>query len=280
MLDEAEVLEEEEEQELREEIEKLAEETEHTPLTHEKWETVDALREKMRLRLETASLTVSKARDAAATLAAAGLGDGQKLSMEQTMQLEKQAIETLRKLAENGEFSKLSSQARSELQRLIKDGKFSSDPAERQKQLEALEEFLDQEADRLSECREKCDGGACPRCGSGQCQGEGNCPGVDGDGRPGRGGINRGRGDAPITWGDESDEQGVKFKETVLPPGLLDDPKNEVIGINPTAPEVAPADSAPRAAARAGDPSAGRETWNRRLRPRHRRVVRNYFDTE
>ena len=42
------VLEEEEEKNLKDEIERLVEESEKTPLTSEKWETLDALRERVR----------------------------------------------------------------------------------------------------------------------------------------------------------------------------------------------------------------------------------------
>ncbi len=54
---------------------------------------------------------------------------------------------------------------------------------------------------------------------------------VDGTSNPGRGGATRGRGDAAITFGDESDASGLKFKEVVLPPGTLDDPENRVLKI-------------------------------------------------
>lgn len=90
--------------------------------------------------------------------------------------------------------------------------------------------------------------------------------------------MNRGRGDAPLTWGDESDAQGTKFKEVVLPPGFKENPKDEVIGVTRSAPEENPAEFAPRGERRLFDPAAGKETWNRQLRPRHRQVVRGYFD--
>lgn len=92
--------------------------------------------------------------------------------------------------------------------------------------------------------------------------------------------MTRGRGDAAISFGKESDEQRVKFQETVLPPGLFDQPKDETVRVTSREPEVAPAASAPRTAGRQFAPASGRETWNRRLRPRHREVVRKYFDSE
>ena len=96
-------------------------------------------------------------------------------------------------------------------------------------------------------------------------------------GNPGRGGVTRGRGDAAITFGDESDVSGLKFKEVALPPGTLDDPENRVLKITSRAPRVDPAARAPRGTARDQGPTAGGASWNRRLRPRHRGVVRKYF---
>ena len=69
----------------------------------------------------------------------------------------------------------------------------------------------------------------------------------------------------------------MKFKEVVLPPGTLDDPENRVLKITSKAPRVDPAASAPRGDARSGDAAVGGASWNRRLRPRHRGVVRKYF---
>ena len=89
--------------------------------------------------------------------------------------------------------------------------------------------------------------------------------------RPGRGGVNRGRGDADMTWGDESDKANTKFKEVVLSKGTLDKPKDEVIGVTANTPDVDVAESAP---------SAGKDTWNRKVRPRHRNAVRKYFDSK
>lgn len=89
--------------------------------------------------------------------------------------------------------------------------------------------------------------------------------------------MTRGRGDADLTYGDESDDENVKFKETVLPPGFLDAPRDEVIGLTPSAPEVN-IERGVRGAARTRTVSTGDETWSRNVRPRHRSVVRRYFD--
>lgn len=80
-----------------------------------------------------------------------------------------------------------------------------------------------------------------------------------------------------MTYGDESSDENTKFKETVLPPGLLDKPRDEVIGVTVAAPEVN-VEGGVRGARRAGTVATGDETWSRNVRPRHRSVVRKYFD--
>ncbi|MCH7688649.1 MAG: hypothetical protein IH899_18530 [Planctomycetes bacterium] len=276
VLEDADALQKEEKEELREEIEKLAEEAQHKPLTHEKWETVDALRERLKMRLDTASQTVSKAQHAAGMLADAGRDHGQKLSIERSQRLEQDLQDALKKLAQNGAFSK-SGTAQQSNSKLFQNGRLnlSQNPGERKEQLKRLGEFLKQESDKLAQCR-KCFGE-----GKGLGTGGFNTSDTETDSnRPGRGGINRGRGDAELTWGKESDQRNTKFKEVVLPPGFLDDPNQESLGTTAVAPEVQPADSAPRNTNRLIDPASGKATWNRTLRPRHRGVVKKYFDSK
>ena len=57
--------------------------------------------------------------------------------------------------------------------------------------------------------------------GPGNQQGSGGKNGPDGDGNPGSGGINRGRGDAPMVWGDRSDSKGTKVEKKGLPAGKV-----------------------------------------------------------
>jgi hypothetical protein len=101
------------------------------------------------------------------------------------------------------------------------------------------------------------------------------------EGRPGRGGVDRGRGDAAMTWGDESSEEGTKFKETILPPAALDAAKESVLaGVSAGAPTVetdaAPSEPGALTGAAAGAGSAHTQT----VLPRHRGTVRRYFERE
>lgn len=276
-LEEEQILEEEEKEQFAEELDRLLEEK-NDPLTHEKWETVDALREKMQLRLDQSSMTLSKASSAAQTLSQAGDGDG--LTPEQIQALTDQIAEGLQRLSEKGSLgsksaSSLSPEMRERLNQMMANGQLTlpSDPAERQQMLDELQEMLNKECRKLSELRSQCQGG---KCQGGLCPGDGQC---EGGNIPGKGGVTRGRADADLNYGHETDEQGIKFKETVLPKGFLDDPSEEVLRLSFSPPEVDVAESAPRSAARESDPSTGRATWNRKLSPRHRDVVKDYFNS-
>ena len=277
-IEKEQVLDEEEKQQLKEEIEKIAEETRETPLTHEKWETVDALRERMKVRLESAAMIALQASDAAALLSA-NAGDAE-LSLERVELLEKDLGEALQKLANKGVFKGAPEELQEQLARLLKNGKLRlpQEGAERQELLDELREFLDEENRKLSELREKCSNCKGDGEGEGECEG-GQCQANAGN-RPGRGGVTRGRGDAELTWGDEADKQGTKFKEVVLPKGMLDQPKDDIVAIQKTAPNEEAADSAPRSARRDDEAAAGQATWNRKLNPRHRNAVRKYFDSK
>ncbi|MCA9113615.1 MAG: hypothetical protein KDA79_00915 [Planctomycetaceae bacterium] len=278
LLEDAQLIEKEEQEELREEIEQLAAETGSKPLTHEKWETVDSLRERLQMKVAGASMSVSQAREAASLLGRALGEKGSLLTVEQQDQLSKELLEALKKLSPDGSFSGAGGDLASELQRLTKNGQLQlpQDAAARQQMLDQLQDYLDQQEQKLAQLREKVGQGG--QCEGGQCQNPGGQKMANGN-RPGRGGVTRGRGDADMTWGDESDRQGTKFKETILPPGFADQPGQMVLGESAREPEVDPAAVAARGEQRLSDPSAGRATWNRRLRPRHRQAVRNYFDS-
>lgn len=296
-VQQADTLTEKEEEALSEEIHKLVEEARRTPLTHEKWETVDALEQRMRMELTKAQLGTEKLSAAASLLAQALSGAGPPLTEDQLRELEDELLDTLLEQPESSPAAAGAagtSARQALLQKLTKGGTAKAslprDPAEREQLLTELQQLLEAEQVKLSELRKlcqggqcqggQCQGGQCSQCG-GQCAGEGKlctaCQGLVDGNRPGSGGVTRGRGDAELTWGDETDEQGFKFKETVLPPGFLEQPKEEIVGVRLTAPKVDPTATAERGPARTIDPATGRETWDRQLRPRHKAVVKEFF---
>jgi hypothetical protein len=97
----------------------------------------------------------------------------------------------------------------------------------------------------------------------------------------GRGGRDRGRGDAPMTWSEGTSEDDAQFKEQVLP-RLSAAPNQEaqLVGVSRAAPQVADArqqagSGALQTAARGG--GAGQSQV---LLPRHRDAVQNFFKRE
>jgi hypothetical protein len=275
MLRESEVLEQKESQDLQQAIDKLKEETKMTPLTHESWEIVDSLRETMRVRAEESLMAASKAQDALQRLAADGDKSGSSMSVERRDQLEQEVMESLRKLSKDGRFSKASPELQKKLQQLMKDKHLSlpKDAKERERMLSDLKQFLKDESKKLSKSRGK-EGES-----DNESEGEDSEDPSERDGKPGRGGVTRGGDPAKLTWGDEAEANGAKFKEIVLPPGTPDQPDKEIISQSASAPEVEPAANAPRAAGRTVGPETGRQTWTRTLSPRHRAAVRKYFDS-
>ncbi len=276
-LEEAEILDEKEKEELKQELEQFIQETKDQPLTHEQWETADSLRQQMQLSWQKNERSLESASAAIEELLSEMANQGE-LSAEQLEQLESALGENLSSLASkacNGECPGMSESLKKALENAAKSGKLGlpEDGAAREKMLNELKEHLKSESERLAKQRSECKG-LCQGDGNGQgdCQGEGN--------KPGKGGISRGRGDAAMVWGEESDLSNTKFKEVVLPPGTLEDPSDEVQGITYREPEVKPADSAARNPLRDSDPAAGKATWNRKLSPKHRDVVRKFFNSE
>jgi hypothetical protein len=93
----------------------------------------------------------------------------------------------------------------------------------------------------------------------------------------GKGGVDRGRGDAPMTWGDKSSDRGAKFKEQVLPSSLSGLKDSQLIGRSTGAPEVEKNGRQGSGALR--DASAGGgSAYTQTILPRHRGAVNRYFE--
>jgi hypothetical protein len=94
----------------------------------------------------------------------------------------------------------------------------------------------------------------------------------------GKGGVDRGRGDAAMTWTDGSSEKDARFKENVLPPssvaGLND---SQLVGLSASAPTVSTSGVAAHGALNSAA-SGGGSAYTQTILPRHRGAVRRYFD--
>ncbi len=100
-------------------------------------------------------------------------------------------------------------------------------------------------------------------------------------GQPGRGGVSRGRGDAPLTLGAESPEAGVRFRDQALASAALAADGSSVrLGTSATAPEVEPAGTAAVAGTLAGAQAGGGAARLATVLPRHRAAVQAYLQPE
>lgn len=101
-----------------------------------------------------------------------------------------------------------------------------------------------------------------------------------GEGKPGRGGVSRGRGDAPLTWTDPSSAAGIGFKDIKLTSAStpsLDAAKP--VGFSAAAPDATPGAAILQPGALAGAapaPLAGRQAV---ILPRHRAAVDRFFQS-
>ncbi len=94
-----------------------------------------------------------------------------------------------------------------------------------------------------------------------------------------RGGVNRGRGDAPMTWTDPSAEEGAKFKEEVLPPSSrLSDA--QLVGVSRAAPDLSGDEVQVEHGALASAEASGGAGRSQLVLPRHQATVRRFFARE
>ena len=96
---------------------------------------------------------------------------------------------------------------------------------------------------------------------------------------PGRGGITRGRGDAPMTWSDSTTEEGAKFKAEALPLSdiaSLEDSK--MMGVSMAAPSVEKSGLPSKAGGLNGAKAGGGSSVTQTILPRHKGAVKRYFE--
>jgi hypothetical protein len=95
--------------------------------------------------------------------------------------------------------------------------------------------------------------------------------------KPGKGGVGRGRGDAEMTWTDETSEKDARFKEKELPPSALAGLKeSQMVGISAAAPTVENQVAAHGALNNANQ--GGGSAYTQSILPRHRGAVKRYFE--
>jgi hypothetical protein len=236
------------------------------------WEASDAVRDQMAAYASEKRDALKWAQESIARYAAAQAGGS---NVETPAEELAKAIE---KLAQAG----LLADAPSELQNLlggryaVAGGKIQlpTDAASLRKLSELLSTHLQKRSDNLKELTKghrelgQFDPTEYPEFS--------NERGPAGDGDPGNGGIDRGRGDAPLTWGKES-ANFDHFKAVALLPGAVRSPDDwSPVAVLPGAPKASP-QSGGAAAAQQYRSTAGQAAWRHSLAPRHQSAVKKYF---
>jgi len=154
-----------------------------------------------------------------------------------------------------------------------------------------LKSLSQEQLDRLREALKKNEG-ACKACRN---PGEGGQPGFLGDGTgtddeemarllkrlaasdPGRGGITRGPGAAPLTLGDTESSLGTNQQEAVSNQDLSRATPSDVIGLGQQEHELDRAATGPQAGGAASAGAGGERVWKDTLTPAERAVLKRYF---
>jgi hypothetical protein len=257
-----------EEKRLEEEIERIRRSADKR-VDASTWEAADALREKVALSVSEKQDAVKWAEDSLARYAAAAQAGADTSSISDAHVAE--LTKALERLAQSG----LLAGAPADLRRLLKGGKLPTDRATLRELMASVSRHLAEVNGRFAGLARM--GKEYGRFDPSEFPLDSSQLSPDGDGNPGRGGINRGRGDAPLTWGKESLPFN-RFKAEALPPGAARSPDDWAPVVElPGAPEESPALSASRAA-RQYAAVAGQTAWRRTLAPRHLSAVKKYFE--
>jgi hypothetical protein len=263
----------EEQKKLDEEIERIRKDA-LDRMDASTWEAADALREKVASQLNEKQDAMKWAQESLARYADAAQA-GSPPSEAQGDELAK-AIE---KLAKSG----MLSDAPTEMKQMLGGGeavaggrlRLPTDPRQLRKLAAQLAKHLGERNARFSELAQLArDGGRFDPADFPEFNYE---EGDDQDGEPGRGGIDHGRGDADLTWGDESIPFD-KFKSVALPQGSVRSPDDWApVAMLPGAPKESPELSGPSTGLQFAGTS-GQAAWRRTLSPRHYSAVKKYFD--
>ncbi len=293
-LEEEKVLKEDKALELKKELARLGKESAAKDPA-KTWESLDHLKQaNADLAKQAAEEAIQKtdAMKQAETLAAA-LG----LLPDSASSLLERAMQDLASLLQQAKLEQglLAAKLPEELLKAAKEGKLNPE------QLKELMKALQANKDKLGECLNKLANLKLidPKLLE-ACKNAGQCPNPAGlaaflaenganldsvllvvQSYAGQGGVDRGRGDAPLTWTDPSDESGMKFKDTALPMGQLNGLKDaQLVGISRSAPEVTGDKESAQSGALVGAEAGGGAANVQQLLPRHKGAVQRFFKRE
>jgi hypothetical protein len=256
----------EEEKTLEEEIERIRRGAE-ARMDASSWEAADALREKLAADVAAKRDALRWAEESLARYAAAAQGAG---GAEGSKAAAAELAAALEKLAQSG----LLAGAAADLQRQLKGARLAGDPKALRELAAAVSKYLGEANGRLGNVAAL--GKAAGRFDPAEFPLNHSAMSPDGDGDPGRGGVNRGRADAELTWGKET-ALFDRFKAKPLPPGAARgaDDRAPIVEL-PGTPQASPEPSAATPGRQYGA-AAGQAAWRRTLAPRHQSAVKKYF---
>lgn len=264
-LKEQELITPDEEQKLEEEIERIRQSSQER-VDASSWEASDTLRDTLAANLAEKQDAVRWANESLERLAAAASGGASPDGSAQAASSE--LMKALEKLAQSG----LLEDAPADIKDAVRRGTLPTDGKALQQLAASLGKYLEQTGRRVGEARLARDFGRFDPSEFPLESGDGP-PGPE----PGRGGINRGRADADLTWGTET-ARFDRFKAQPLPPGAARSPDDWAPIVElPGLPQESATRSL-RSTARQYDAAAGQSAWRRNLAPRHQRAVKKYFD--
>jgi hypothetical protein len=257
----------EEEKKLEEEIDRIRRGAKER-VDASSWEAADALREKIAAGLSEKMDAVKWAEESLARFSAAGQAGASPDAQSRANAAELSAA--LDKLARSG----LLAGAPADLQGLLKGGKLPTDPEALRKLAASLSGHLAKTGGRLGGAGRP--GKEFGRFDPSEFPLQSDQAAPDGA-LPGRGGVDRGRADAELTWGKET-MPFDRFKPSALPPGSARNADDWAPVVElPGAPKESTGSSA-AAVARQYGAAAGQTAWRRSLAPRHQSAVKKYFD--
>ena len=290
-LEEEKILEENKSNELQEQLARLKEQSSGLD-PNRTWEALDHIKEanselaRQAAEEALAKLTALNQSEALATAlqaaAEAGLG-------EETATRAAQDLASMLKAARLEEglldvdipadlLSALDSMDRETMEKLLRSLQFNKDKLGKLASKLAKLKLID--AELLAACKKAGERPDCEGLAAFLCESGGDCESFSALAVSYcRGGVNRGRGDAPMTWTDPSAEEGVKFKEEVLPPSSrLSDA--QLVGVSRAAPDLTGDDVVIDHGALAGAQGSGGAAHAQVVLPRHQPTVRRFFARE
>lgn len=261
---------------LKSEIAALSEEVKRAPLTHEKWETVDALRQRLKFRVDQAGSELGQAGQILSLLTAAMDAGGGPIPADQQRQLEQQALGVVQKFATPENLSRLQSLVEQPAVReMLQQGVTSlpSDPVQRQQLLQGLQQAVSGEARELQSLQNLLPMGGASKSLAVAAMGGAISSLLGGSPLPTLPGMSASKVPAKPLFGDAGLPRAERFRPQ--PPMMrpATDPS--------TARPATPSPQTGQPLAQPGQVVAGAsptgEAWTRQVSPRHRAAVKQYF---